>query len=430
MTMKRIAMTAAALACLGAVAMPEIENLSVSQNRDRMVTISFALTEKAIVTMDILTNGVSIGADNYRTLREPLSPKDEFPAGRVLAAGPHTWMWRPTKEWPGQHLENNAFSVKVQAWSFDAPPDYMVVDYDIRSNITFYASAAELPYGGIKTADPEDDDAVNELTNDVYRTSKLLLRKIPAAGVKWRMGSPEDETYRNADEVPHYVTLTNDYYVTVFLFTFTQAKRFFNTGDANAINVGTKWNASYKGARGDYANGFCWPDDGHAVASDSYFGYIRGRTGLRFDFLTEAEWEYACRAGTEGKWNDDGDSSANVAWAKLSGEARGNVPGLKAPNKWGLYDMHGLVNEWVLDQYGPYPDGSVIAPEGVTTNIAMRILRGGPRNLKWNGSYNSAVSTRSASRGSSDGSKTYDGGNNGFGVRLSCPASLPDWMRQ
>ena len=428
--MKKLIALSAALASAAAFATPEVQGLSVTQNADRMVTIAFTLTEKAIVTMDITTNGVSIGADNYQSIREPLSPKTVFPAGKVMDAGQHTWMWRPTREWPGYHFSNGEFSVTVQAWSFDAPPDYMVVDYNIRSNITFYATAAELPYGGIKTADPEDAAAVSELTNDVYRTSKLLLRKIPAAGVKWRMGSPEDETYRQSNETPHYVTLTNDYYVAVYLCTLTQAKRFFNTADSTAISVNTKWNVSYKGARGNYENGFCWPDDGHAVSSGSYFGYIRGRTGLQFDFLTEAEWEFACRAGTEGKWNDDGSTSAEVAWSSLSGGARGNVPGLKKPNAWGLYDMHGLVNEWVLDQYGPYPDGPVIAPEGVTTNVTMRILRGGPRNLKWNGSYTSNVSTRSAYRGSFDGSSNYDGGGNGFGVRLSCPAVLPDWMRQ
>ena len=427
--MKRTAMTSAVLACLGAVAMPEIENLSVSQNRDRMVSISFSLTEKAIVTMDILTNGVSIGADNYRTLREPLSPKDEFPAGRVLAAGPHTWMWRPTKEWPGQHLENNAFSVKVQAWSFDAPPDYMVVDGVAQSNITFYASAAELPYGGIKTADPDDADAIAELTNDVYRTSKLILRKIPAAGVKWRMGSPEDETYRNADEVPHYVTLTNDYYVSIYLFSLSHLWRFFRVGEVSYVGkTGTRNNQTYTGARGAIAS-YNWPADGHEVSPTSGFGYMRGKTGLRFDFLTEAEWEYACRAGTEGRLNVEDAELSEIAWSGMSGSVRSKVSGLKLPNKWGLYDMLGLCNEWCLDQYGDYPESAILAPEGVTTNLSRRIIRGGPRNLKWNGSYNSAVSVRSAYRGRIDPTSDYDGAN-GLGIRVSCPASLPDWMRQ
>jgi len=428
--MKKHMLFGSALVALSAIATPEVQNLAVSQNADRMVTITFDLTEKAIVTMDILTNGVSIGAANYQTLREPLAADDVFPANRILGQGNHVWMWRPVKEWPGYKFTSSAFSVTVKAWSFDAPPDYMVIDRSIVSNApNFYATAADLTEGGIKTADPNDAAAVSALTNDVYRTTKIVLRKIPAAGVMWRMGSPVDETYRQGDETPHYVTLTNDYYVSIYPFTFTQTRLYFNTQDSVDINIYPKNNMSYKAARGDYANGFCWPGNGHSVSNSSGFGYMRRRTGLRFDFLTEAEWEYACRAGTEGKWNNNEDSSASVAWSELSGGAKNHVVGLKEPNNWGLYDMHGLVNEWVLDQYGAYPTKSVIAPTGASDNVSMRIIRGGPRNLKWNDLYDSRVSTRSAYRGSYDGSKTYDGGNNGFGVRVSCPASLPDWLR-
>ena len=429
--MKRLFTLAASLVSLAAIAMPEVQNLSVSQNNNRMVTISFTLTEKAIVTMDILTNGVSIGADNYQTLREPLSPKDVFPANKVMAAGEHIWMWRPVKEWPGYHFDNNAFSVKVQAWSFDNPPDYMVVDYNIRSNITFYATAAEIPNGGIKTADPSDAEALAALTNDVYRLTKLILRKIPAAGVKWRMGSPEDEANRRDGETLHYVTLTNDYYVAIYPLTFAQCKRFFSTGDANSTLtwVTPKNNQAYVNARGAISS-YCWPENGYDVSPTSGFGVMRGRTGLRFDFLTEAEWEYACRAGTADAYN--GMTEDEVCWHELSTGASDHTVGTKAPNAWGLYDMHGMVNEWVLDQYGPYPEESVIAPVGVTTNANLRILRGGVINIRKNSSsaYRSYFSTRSAFRHSFDPTKGQSTAPNPFGVRVSCPASLPDWMRQ
>ena len=89
--------------------------------------------------MDITTNGVSIGAENYQTLRDPYSTKDAFPANRAVKAGKHTWVWRPSKEWPGHHFHNSEFKVLVQAWSFDSPPDYMVIDSNVRSNAMFYA---------------------------------------------------------------------------------------------------------------------------------------------------------------------------------------------------------------------------------------------------------------------------------------------------
>ena len=421
---------AASLASLAVIAMPEVQNFSVSQNNNRMVAISFTLSEKAIVTMDITTNGVSIGADNYQTMRDALVNDDVFPAGKPVAAGEHLWTWRPTKEWPGFHFGSNEFAVKVQAWSFDNPPDYMVVDYDIRSNITFYATAAEIPNGGIKTADPDDAEALSTLTNDIYRLKKIILRKIPAAGVKWRMGSPEDEQYRRDDETPHYVTLTNDYYVSIYPMTFAQCKRFFSTGDDNKVLtwVTPKNNQSYVNARGAIAS-YCWPENGHDVSPTSGFGDMRARTGLRFDFLTEAEWEYACRAGTGDAWN--GMTEDDVCWHELSTGASNHTVGTKVPNAWGLYDMHGIVNEWVLDQYGSYPDGAVVAPVGVTTNANKRILRGGVINIRnSSGQWKSYISTRSAFRHSFDPTKGQSTAPNPFGVRVSCPAALPDWLRQ
>jgi formylglycine-generating enzyme required for sulfatase activity len=403
-----------------AAAVPEVRNLSVAQTKDRVVNISFELTHKAIVTMDITTNGVSIGAENYQTLREPLSPKDEFPANKVMDAGEHAWMWRPSKEWPGHNFMNGEFKVTVQAWSFDAPPPYMIVDYTIKSNITFYAAAEDIP-GGIKEVDTEE----NPLSNDVYRLSKIILRKIPAAGVKWRMGSPESETYRRDDETPHYVTLTNDYYVAIYPLTFAQCKRFFQTADDNKVYtwITPKNNQSYTGSRGEIES-YCYPNDGHAVKPTSGFGYMRARTGLRFDFLTEAEWEYACRAGTEDEWN--GKTEDEVCWHGLTSAAASNPVGTKLPNAWGLYDMHGLVNEWVLDQYGEYPEAPVVSPVGVDTNPNKRVLRGGVINLRDSGGrYLSAISTRSAFRHSFDPTQKQTTAPNPFGVRVSCPASLP-----
>ncbi len=435
--MKRLASIFAAACALSAFATPAIENYSVEQIwGEKVLKVSFTLTEKAILTVDVLTNGVSIGATNYSTMRDPLESGNEFPANKIVAAGEHVWMWRPTLEWPERKMASEYFQVELKAWSLDDPPDYMIVTYSVKSNAYFYARAEDIP-GGIKTADPSDADAVAALASDPYRTSKIILRKIPAAGVKWRMGSPSTEPYRLDNEIPHYVMLTNDYYVSIYPITFAQSKRFLNTDDNLTVNP--KHNLAYTRARGDYGTvGYCWPDDGHAVTSGSCFGYMRKLTGFQFDFLTEAEWEYACRAGTEGRWNHDGTTPDAVAWTGYTGKAKSNTVGLKQPNKWGLYDMHGLVQEWVLDQYGTYITNSVIteaviAPVGVTNNVTKRILRGGPKGYNWSSSagYTKSpqITTRSAYRANDTGTKQYDGNNNGYGARIGCPAKLPDWMR-
>lgn len=412
---------------LTAAAAPELKDYTVEQNADRMVVVSFTLTEKAILTMDVLTNGVSIGAENYQTVRDAMSNDDTFPANKVVPAGSHVFTWRPVKEWPGYSFDKGELSVEVKAWSFDSPPDYMVLDSGSISNFpAFYATAADLP-GGIKTADPEDADAVAALKNDPYRTTKIVMRKIPAAGVKWRMGSPEDEAYRRSNETPHYVTLTNDYYVSIYPMTFTQINKFCSGEETPSVNP--KHNTRYSDMRGST---YSWPEDGYNVGGR--FAALRKRLGLRMDFLTEAEWEYACRAGTEGRWNHDGTTPDAVAWTGYTGGAKSHAVGLKLPNRWGLYDMHGLVNEWVLDRLGQYPTDAVIAPVGATGDEVKRVLRGGPQGIKWSDSvgYNKSpqISTRSAYRGSAKPDSSYDGNTNGYGIRLSCPASLPEWMRK
>ena len=426
--MKRLASIFAAACALSASATPAIQNYSVEQIwGEKVLKVSFTLTEKAILTVDVLTNGVSIGATNYSTMRDPLESGNEFPANKIVAAGEHVWMWRPTLEWPERKMASEYFQVELKAWSFDDPPDYMIVTYNVKSNAYFYARAEDIP-GGIKTADPSDADAVAALSSDPYRTSKIILRKIPAAGVKWRMGSPSTETYRQANEVPHYVTLTNDFYVTIYPLTFTQYNNFMD--GQNDPSIRPKYNISYTTLRGAIASR-CWPDNGYEVTSGSGLGKMRAKMGLRLDLLTEAEWEYACRAGSEAPWN--GYTENEVAWhenATKTANAVYHPVGLKKPNAWGLYDMHGMANEWVLDQYGPYPTEDVIAPVGVTTNANMRILRGGMQNKQHtNGKWISAISTRSAYRMSFDPTKTQTSAPNYFGARVGCPAKLPDWMR-
>jgi formylglycine-generating enzyme required for sulfatase activity len=111
--------------------------------------------------------------------------------------------------------------------------------------------------------------------------------------------------------------------------------------------------------------------------------------GLVYSLPTEAQWEYACRAGTTTcNYAGDGDDVTKIAWyVKTTGPFnRGNMPRIqpvaqKQPNAWGLYDMLGNAREWVLDYIGPYPGGSVTDPHGpqkpVQPNLAFRIQRGG-----------------------------------------------------
>jgi len=107
---------------------------------------------------------------------------------------------------------------------------------------------------------------------------------------------------------------------------------------------------------------------------------------------TEAEWEYAARAGSQAAWSSGGDEKVlgDYAWYQKSSPGTLQPVGTKKPNGWGLHDMHGNAWEWVADWYGPYRAKAETNPQGPTVG-AFRVLRGG-------GFYSPARSLRSAFR--------------------------------
>jgi len=129
----------------------------------------------------------------------------------------------------------------------------------------------------------------------------------------------------------------------------------------------------------------------------------------RYRLPTEAEWEYAARAGTSTDYffGDDAGELSDYAWFNYNSEMATHPVGQKLPNTWGLYDVHGNVFEWVQDWYGSYTDSPAIDPKGPETGSG-RVLRGG----SW---FSDAEICRSASRyGVGPDDWGYD-----FGFRLA-----------
>ena len=128
---------------------------------------------------------------------------------------------------------------------------------------------------------------------------------------------------------------------------------------------------------------------------------------------TEAEWEYACRAGTKAAFSfgDDESNLGDYVWCRENSAEKTHPVGSKLPNTWGLYDMHGNVWEWCQDAYGDYPSGAVTDPAGPASRLFVRMYRGG----SW---FNAAVYCRSAFR-SGDLPSIRSDGNGGFRVSLS-----------
>ena len=277
---------------------------------------------------------------------------------------------------------------------------------------------------------------------DEYKTTKLVLRRIPAGS--FVMGSPREENRAQGEdnEVRHDVTLSSAYYIGVFEITQKQWELvagqqpawFTKLGDTRPVEA-----VSYEAIRGE-GRGAGWPKtDG--VDSYSFLGRLRTRTGIPFDLPTEAQWENACRAGTEtalGSGEDLSDPKTDPALSRIAryaGSARKSLAGFAkkqvgsvstdcgtakvgsyAPNAWGLYDMHGNVWEWCRDWYGAYDISKDTDPVG-PDHGSQRIERGG----SW---YDQAFWCRAATR-----AHAWPGNVQGnVGFRLSCPAGA--WISQ
>jgi formylglycine-generating enzyme required for sulfatase activity/mono/diheme cytochrome c family protein len=137
-------------------------------------------------------------------------------------------------------------------------------------------------------------------------------------------------------------------------------------------------------------------------AANKYCQWLSAKTGQYYRLPTEAEWEYACRAGTTTKysWGDDVSQAGQYAWFEKNSDFKYQKVGRKKPNPWGLYDMHGNVGEWVLDGYEPNAyekvTGSIaIAPYLRGTKPYPHVVRGG----SWD---DSVEKLRSAARKFSD----------------------------
>ena len=338
-------------------------------------------------------------------------------ATNAVGVGTHRMIWDAKADMP--NFSTPDFTVTLQAISQGA--QYLVVDLSGGTNAVTYPVR-------YSTTPPD-------VTTDKCRTTELWLRLVLPG--TFMMGSPTTEYLRDSDEQQHSVRLTHPYYIGVFELTQKQWLLIRGTpngqysGDCRPVD-----RVSYDMIRGTNL-GAQWPQYSD-LDDDSFMGIMRRKTSLKFDLPTEAQWEYACRAGSKNSWNSGkegeyfylsghGSDYGNRELSNLgryianrndghdSYEEHTKV-GLYRPNAWGLYDMHGNVIEWCLDGYKSImADYEEIDPVGADST-EKRCLRGGNYGSK-------AQFCRSADRGGEKSNVTgyWDGKNYaGIGFRVVC----------
>jgi len=434
--MRNMTNTAAALAAAvtmgagAAWAVPAVSNVQMTQRAgSRVVDITYDLAgEAAIVTLGIETNGAAIPDSAVTRLSGDVSVVIQPGTGRHI-------VWNAGADWPENVTETA--KARVTAWSVDAPPLYCAIDvtagHAASSYPTYYYPSAEGVPGGV--------------TNDLYKTYCILMRRIdPTGGDGFRMGSPVGEKDRKSDEDQVVVVLTNSYYIGVYEITQCQWAKVTGAWPSGFTNLQYRLtrpaqNISYYHIREDPSNkddpNVNWPLN-DVVNENSFIGKISIKTGLAgFDLPTEAQWEYACRAGTLGVFydgtinianinsdanlnllaryrynngyidNDNGPTAPSILCTTENGTA---AVGSYLPNAWGLYDMHGNVWEWCLDWYADQLPGG-INPAGSET---------GDKRVRRGGSYSAQASyCRSAYR-PSDIPNTVNG-SGGFRIVRNLP---------
>lgn len=350
------------------------------------------------------------GFDYDRNESVPMTTLTGDGAGGELlqSGGPYHIVWDSANDWPEGH--SSEFTVTATAEVKETTPLYLVVN---------------LNTGAVTSSSTGPD-----LSDDTCRTTELWLRRIQKG--TFTMGSPKGEVGRepgSSKETQHQVTLTEDFYIGVFEITQKQYSLIYGRnpssykGDTRPVEC-----VSYNDIRGTGSTaGAGWPAYGHVVDSGSFLGKLRAKTGKTFDLPTEAQWEYACRAGTTTALNTgknltstDRDSAMAEAgrYCYNQNDGKGGYSsnhtkvGSYLPNAWGLYDMHGNVYEWCLDWWiSDLGSSAVTDPKGPDSG-SYRVLRGG----SW---YNNAQYCRSANRSNySDPSGNYAGNHFGFRVVL------------
>lgn len=376
--------TASVAACFafGALADdPQISKVTVRQRWpwSKLVDIDYVLTADSTQSV-----GVAVQAFDGDT---PLSLSLHSLSGDLYSVqrGTRRIVWDPMVT---DYTNNRALTKFTVQLAVTNVATYLIVDMDT-GTITPYDCGTNL---------------MTEATNDLYKSSKMLFRRIPVG--TYTMGNVTNAV-RSRE-----VTISKDFYIGVYEVTRTQwgkimgvpsvtgtravrGPTYYDVREVPGTNAAMSDAVIGTGYDGSSAMSPEWPQSS-AVGSASFMGQLRAKTHKTwFDLPTAAQWEYACRAGTTTDYNNGKNAVTNpatgfdmtlgtLAWYNANTPNNASIVGSKLPNAWGLYDMHGDLEEWCLDWYssvndptsGSYSTTAQTDPVGPSSG-STRVLRGG-----------------------------------------------------
>ena len=340
--MKNLSIVLVFAAVTGFASAPTPEIASVAQETDgRALIVTYSLDAEAIITMSVTAGGVDY----------PVCNAVGDVHRRVAAGASKRIIWVPDGELP-TGFSVGAVTVNLKAWSASTPPDYLAINTRCPTTIRYYADVASIP-GGL--ADP------------INKTEWLIMRKIPAKGVEWRMGLPSTAfQYGNGNPL-RYVTNESDYYMAVYELTQRQYMNLTGSTTMAGSQEGRTAFAGYphhaahlKDWEWHPARNITWTKATEIAAS------LATQSGLPVALPTSQQWEFACR----GRTSTDAYNGVTVqytvntiaanyqtqhAYYGAQNVGRPNYAntlpvGTLQPNCWNLYDMHANIREWCVEE--------------------------------------------------------------------------------
>ncbi len=274
---------------------------------------------------------------------------------------------------------------------------------------------AEVKLGAAKGgAQAKDMDLVEQIHREILGTSKeqavadmkaytntipgtsVNYAMVPIAAGEFIMGSPDTEAKRNADEGPQHRVKIEPFWMEKCSVTWDEYELFMypqdkpeTPADGTTNYMAPEADAVTRPTKPYVEMSFGMGKDGYPAismtqhAANIYCQWLSAKTGHFYRLPTEAEWEYACRAGTTTTYffGDDPAQLGDYAWFADNSNFKYQKVGQKKPNPWGLYDMIGNVDQWTLDQYDPsyYKQFNEIVTEpwNKSTKPYPQVVRGG-----------------------------------------------------